>query len=223
MMIEHSGREAAPQRVAPDHYLGREGRVHARESNGERISVVCADGSVIARRALSCLVEPEPGDRVLVAAAAGGEQHFVLAVLERDSTRPVELTVEQALVLRSKSSSVELNAPRICLTSAETELASAKLSITAAKAEVVTHALHWLAARAELDVGRGRLVAQVAESVVDRLSQTFGRVYRKIEEFEHVRAKRIDQEAELMNLRGKNALVTAEQLVKLDGEQVHLG
>jgi hypothetical protein len=39
-----------------------------------------------------------------------------------------------------------------------------------------------------------------------------------------VRARQIDYVAEKnVSVRGHNTLLTAEQLVKLDGEQVHLG
>ncbi|MCA9644502.1 MAG: DUF3540 domain-containing protein [Polyangiaceae bacterium] len=206
--------------------LGWEGRVIAREASSTdvgqaRISVAGPDGKVIALRALSCLVEPQPGDDVLVAASPG--RHYVLAVLERGSTQPVELVVDQDLVITSKGGGVELRGRNVALEAGETELRTGRFRLTTASAEVFTHALSWLGGLAELDVKKVRTVAEVAESVVDRVSQTFGRVYRKVEDFEHVRAKRIDQRAELMNLRGKNAMLTAEQLVKLDADQVHLG
>lgn len=206
--------------------LGWEGHVVAREASGAdvsqaRISVASSDGTVIARRALSCLVEPQPGDAVLVATSGG--RSYVLAVLERSTTQPVELAVENDLVLSSTRGEVSLSGRRVSVEAGEAELKSARFKLTTASAEVFTQALSWLGDLAELDVRKVRTVAQVAESVVDRVSQSFGRVYRKVEDFEHVRAKRIDQQAELMNLRGKNAMLTAEQLVKLDADQVHLG
>ncbi|MEZ4374684.1 MAG: DUF3540 domain-containing protein [Polyangiaceae bacterium] len=207
-------------------YLGWEGRVLAREASGAeighaRISVSGPDGNVIARRALSCLVEPQPGDSVLVATQQG--RTYVLAVLERSTTQPVELSVENDLVLRSSCGAVEVSGRRFAVEAGETELRSARFRLITATADVFTQSLSWLGQVAELDVKKLRTVAEVAESVVDRVSQTFGRVYRRIEDFEHVRAKRIDQRAELLNLRGKNAMLTAEQLVKLDADQVHLG
>lgn len=215
-----------PAHEGPHDYLGWEGRVVAREATSAdvghaRISVVGPEGKRIARRALSCLVEPQPGDSVLV--AAKGSHHYVIAVLERYSTQAVEVVVDQDLVLRSKDGEVELRGKRVAIDAAEAELKSAHFKLSAASAEVFTQALSWFGGLAEFNARKVRTVAEVAESVVDRVSQTFGRVYRRVEELEHVRAKHIDQRAELMNLRGKNAMVTAEQLVKLDADQVHLG
>ncbi|MCA9630103.1 MAG: DUF3540 domain-containing protein [Myxococcales bacterium] len=208
-------------------YLGWSGRVIARETAATadvgqaRISVAGPEGKVIARRALSCLVEPRAGDQVLV--ASQGLQHYVLAVLERASTQPVELAVEQDLVVTSRAGALELRARRVDVEAGETEVRTARFSLTAARAEAFTQALSWFGGLAELNARKLRTIAEVAESVVDRVSQSFGRVYRKVEDFEQVQAGRIDQRAELMNLRGKNAMLTAEQLVKLDADQVHLG
>ncbi len=50
------------------------------------------------------------------------------------------------------------------------------------------------------------------------------RAYRFVEEMEHVRAGSIDYAArENVRFHGRNALVTAQQLVKMDGEQIHMG
>jgi hypothetical protein len=50
------------------------------------------------------------------------------------------------------------------------------------------------------------------------------RSYRFVEEADQVKAQRIDYAAEKsVCLRGENALVVAEELVKVDGGQIHLG
>ena len=57
-----------------------------------------------------------------------------------------------------------------------------------------------------------------------RIERLTARYARRIEESEHVRASRLDYVAKKnMSLRGENTLVTAEELVKLDGAQNHLG
>jgi len=62
------------------------------------------------------------------------------------------------------------------------------------------------------------------DSVVERLSQRVRRSYRKVEELEQVHAQQLDYVAtKNVSVRGHNTLLTAEELVKLDGEQVHLG
>ena len=83
-------------------------------------------------------------------------------------------------------------------------------------------------ARRRLPAGRGLgkviLFASSMSSEVERVVQRMKRSLRVVEEGEHVRAGTIDYRAEdMVNVRGKTTLVTAETLVKLDGEQVHLG
>ena len=48
------------------------------------------------------------------------------------------------------------------------------------------------------------------------------RSYRAVEETDQLRAGQIDYVAkETLSLHGENALLTAEELVKVDGEQIH--
>jgi len=78
------------------------------------------------------------------------------------------------------------------------------------------------AVRAEL--GRAIVSAETLDQRIGRLSQRLKRAYRFIEEGEHVRAESLDYAAEKsVNLRGENTIVTARELVKVDGGQIHLG
>ena len=62
------------------------------------------------------------------------------------------------------------------------------------------------------------------DSVLGRLSQTTKRVYRRVEDLEHVRAGQIDCASEgNLRLHGENTLLTAKELVKADGKQIHIG
>ena len=60
--------------------------------------------------------------------------------------------------------------------------------------------------------------------MVERISVDAKRSYRTVSEIDQVKAEQIDYAAEtIMNLHGKNTLVTAEELVKLDAAQIHVG
>ncbi len=51
-----------------------------------------------------------------------------------------------------------------------------------------------------------------------------GRAYRTVEETDHLRAESIDHRAEkTLKMHAENSLLTSEQLVKVDGSQVHIG
>jgi hypothetical protein len=50
------------------------------------------------------------------------------------------------------------------------------------------------------------------------------RSYRVVEEIEQMSGRQLDYKvSENFCVRGKNNLITAEELVKLDGKQLHLG
>jgi len=57
-----------------------------------------------------------------------------------------------------------------------------------------------------------------------RFSQRVKNAYRRVEGMDQLRAQHIDHAADkTMSLRGENTLMTAKQLVKVDGEQIHMG
>ena len=62
------------------------------------------------------------------------------------------------------------------------------------------------------------------DSVTERWTQKTKRSYRFVEEMDITRAQEIDTRASgTLSMRGKNAITTAEELVKMDGRQIHLG
>ena len=81
----------------PEHPMrlgfGEVAEVVSRE--GEAMLVQAGARRLAARRAASCLLEPEPGDTVLI----GGDlaRCYVLAVLERVADGPARLSIEREL------------------------------------------------------------------------------------------------------------------------------
>ena len=77
----------------------------------------------------------------------------------------------------------------------------------------------------QLSVRADSLVEHCLELLfAERISQRVKRLYRHVEDFEQLRADKVDYVAnKTMSLRGQNTLMTAEELVKVDGEQIHLG
>ena len=74
--------------------------------------------------------------------------------------------------------------------------------------------------------GQRRFLDLAIERLLELHGSTIdvGRVRRTVEELDHVRAEQIDYAAKkTMSLHGDNAIVTANELVKVDGEQIHVG
>jgi hypothetical protein len=182
-----------------------------RAVNSDTLNVRTAEGTFRARRAVSCLVSPEEGDVVLLAGPRPASL-YVLAVLERPGRRDARISAEGDLTL-------ELRSGRFTVAATE--------GIDLVSKSAVSVAADRLEARARegnLLLGTVRLIAGAVDSILERLSQRVKRVYRRVEELEHVRAGQIDCAAEgNLRLHGENTLVTARQLVKADGKQIHIG
>ena len=183
-----------------------------------------ADGVYRARRAVGCLVAPEVGDRVL--AAVGEHDAWVLTVLDRDGAAPVRLTAEgdMEVSLPAGKLSVTTDAGVDVASGAPVSIVTGALRVTAGEGELSVKTAALFAGAVDLGAETVKLAAGSLDQTLDRLTQRVKRAYRFVEEFEQVRAGRLDYVAQrLLELRGATATVTAEKLVRVDAEQVHIG
>jgi len=192
---------------------------------GDVFLVRTDDGDVRARRAKGCLLAPEVGDTVLLA-IVGAQSAYVLSVLEREEGAASKIVLEGDVELRAPSGRIGLAAQEgIGLVSGkEVSVVSGSVEVRAVSGNVVLERLSMLGTLVSAELGKVKLVAGIFDSALERLSQKVKRSYRTIEEVDQVRAERIDYAAKKnLSLRGDNALINAEELVKVDGEQIHLG
>jgi hypothetical protein len=183
------------------------------------------DGDCEVRRAHSCLAEPEPGDLVLLAMLPNGSG-YVLAVLEREAGARTRLSVEGDLAIQVGAGRLSIAAAEgVAVTSPkDVSVASGEAHVRAVDGSVALERASFFSSLVQAEMGRAKVLAGTLDSFVDRVSQKVKRSYRFIEDFEQLRAGRLDYVAEkLLNLRGENAIVSAEELCKLDGEQIHVG
>jgi hypothetical protein len=74
------------------------------------------------------------------------------------------------------------------------------------------------------DVHELRAKVAALDTVAGRISQRAQRVYRTVEDLEHLRVGQLDISAKKnLRMHAENALLTALSLVKVDGEQIHMG
>ncbi|MRG90395.1 DUF3540 domain-containing protein [Polyangium spumosum] len=190
------------------------------------VFVVRTDGgNYRARRAKSCLLAPEVDDTVLLVVIEG-QAAYVLAVLEREDGATSRIVLDGDVELKAPSGRIGMAAQEgIGLVSGkEVSVVSGSVEIRSVSGNVVLERLSLLGTLVSAELGKVKLFAGVVDSALERLSQKVKRSYRTVEEVDQVRAERIDYAAQKnMSLRGDNTLITAEQLVKVDGEQIHLG
>ncbi|NUP10341.1 MAG: DUF3540 domain-containing protein [Polyangiaceae bacterium] len=190
-----------------------------------RITISLDGGSVEARRATSCLLDPIAGDRVLVALLGDGST-FVLAVLEREGDAPGSMSLDRDLKLElpegrlsiltkdgvsmASAGGVSVVAPSVDVKAVDGRLGIERLALAGK---------HLLAEFVAV-----KAAASAVDTTLDRLSQRVKRAYRFVTELDQLKAKRVDWAAEKsMRLHGENTVMTADELVKVDGEHIHMG
>ncbi len=181
-------------------------------------------GDLRARRAASCLVDPMPKDRVLV--ALSGDEVFILAVLVRAGEAPVRLSSDESVEIVSRKGTVSILAQEgVTVASAKAvEISGAELGVHAERARVALAELGFVGKLVDVSATALRVAAERVERTAGRLVERLGRSYRFVEETEQLRAKEIDLRAEgNLAMRADHTVVLARKIVKFDGSQVHIG
>lgn len=191
---------------------------------GDELAIQTRGGRYDARRAVSCLVAPAVDDTVLVAIAPTGRA-WVLAVLDREQGAPTEIAAEGDLHVKLSDGRFRVSAEGVDIISQQdTRMASRRLDIHSHEAATMFDKLTYLGKRVHLDVDQVKSFVTLFDTVAERISQRVKRSYRFVTESDITRAKQIDMRAEdNVHVRGRNTMVAAEILVKVDGEQIHLG
>jgi len=211
-------------RKLDQHDIIREVGTITRSDEGGFI-VATGSGELSAKRSASCLVKPQPGDYVLLSTLPTG-QSYVTAVLERDDAGSTSIAVEGDLRIRLPNGRLSLAAQEgLNLVSAkDVSFVAGGFNVNAVDANVILQRLTYLGTYVRSEVEKIKTFAGTFDSVLERFSQRVSRSYRTVEELDQVRAARIDYVAKkTLSLHGDSTLMTAKQLVKVDGEQIHLG
>ena len=191
---------------------------------GPELTVRTGRGSYRAEPALSCLVEPVEGDRVLVASSARGEA-FVLAVLQRSADVAPRLRVEGDLSISSSGRIAFVAAEGVDIgTEGDVNVMGARLNVNTREGHFIVDSLAYIGKLARIDTGKIKSAVGLLDQVVGRFSLKAKRSYRFVDEVDVTRADQVDIRAHgTVNVRGKNATMNAEELVKIDAKQIHLG
>lgn len=183
-------------------------------------------GEFTARRALSCLVRPEIGDSVLVAEGAS-EQTYVISVLARISDAPLHLALPGRTRITTEQGaglSIDIDGELGLSSRTRIETDAPEMSLRATTATLVCRRFSAVIRDALASLRHARLVANLIETTAERLNLSADHSQRTIKGLDQVRATNLDIRAEqMLNLQAENVVAGARKLVKLDGEQIHLG
>jgi hypothetical protein len=194
-------------------------------TDGTPIEVDTDSGRYQARRAASCLLECAAGDEVLICVTAENEA-FVLAVLERRESGAATISMPGDLNICLPNGKMRLNASSgVALASPhEVSLTSPRFAVSALHGEVTVNDLSFFGARLAARLDTFTLAARMISSTLGAVYEKIGRVFRKVEEIEQIQAGQLDLQArDSLSLHGRHTMMSADQLVKVDGAQIHLG
>ncbi len=198
---------------------------HIIDAERERYRVESDSGTVEAIRASSCLIQPRPGDKVLICSQLEGPS-YVLAVLERRAEGPLDMLVDTDIIIGSKRGSVTLQSNKnLELDSGQSiELKSPRLSAKFEFAQLVFTSLSYMGQVLDATLGKLKTTSHVIETIAERVQQTFKNSYKTVEESEFMKAGSIHHLAsKLLNIRGRYSVITAKKDVKINGRHIHMG
>lgn len=189
-----------------------------------RIVVETPLGRFEARRAVSCLVAPAAGDRVLIS-QNGADETFVLAILERTRDVGMDLEMDGPVNVRVRGD-LALSASReLTLAGGEELVCTAPtLRVAAEQSYAVLGSLKLLCRRLKSEIKRATAVFQTIELTARRATQRLGNSHRFVEEHDETQAgtSRLLVE-DLHTTHSKNSLLVSEEHVTINARQIHLG
>lgn len=194
------------------------------QAAGAALSVRAGASVLRARRAASCLLAPLVGDKVLL--VTDQDEAYVLAVLERAQPNQATLELPGDTEIRTAGGRLRLSArDGIGMeTASDVSLLATRLNVSAVQGEVLVNSLSFTGDLLRGCIDRIKLVGRSFDSVLDRYCQRVGRSYRHVDEIDQVKASQMYYEAKnTFSLHSKNTVMTADELVKVDAEQIHMG
>lgn len=177
--------------------------------------------------AVSCLVQPEKGDCVLLSVNTEN-QTYILSILERPDQlhQETNLRFEGQVNLNVKNGGLQLTAAKEMSFAAQENmtLASPLFNIAARKGNIKIEKVSFFGKFLSSRIEKIRIIADTVDAVLRRSVQRLTSSYRYIEEHEEVQSASTRMLVEgTLTMQTKNTMHTAEGHIKIDAEQIHLG
>ena len=188
-------------------------------------SVETESGLYRVRRAVSCVVQPEVNDLVLVALSSLGGG-YILAVLEREQGAKATLSFDADVDIKTDKGSLSIASKQgIDLASPEEiNLVSSSLGISSSMGEINIGRLSFLGSFFEGSLETVKLLAKAFDSITDRFFRRTRRSYRFVEDTDQVKTGSLNYVADKsLMLRGTFSQMTAKEDVHIDGERINIG
>lgn len=201
----------------------RSGVVLRKES--DFFAVWFQDEELLVPRAAGCLLDPQPGDRVLLVCPSG-EVPLILSVLSRASGEKAQLSFPSGLDLSVAGKPLTFRASEGI--GIETEkffrVVCGECEVEAGRVSLTALTMSWAAESCSLVARTFRIAAQLFETLSGHIETKAGSAHRRIDTVDHVQSGQTTLETEsLFSLTAGSALIEARDLARIDSGQVHLG
>ena len=181
-------------------------------------------GTYKARKAFSCLVAPEIGDKVLsVSLPSGGSS--ILAILERKQSQTTRLKFDGDVDISSPRSIRMFATKSLDAFSGETmHFDSKEISLRSKIASMLFDRLSATGSEAVHNISNIRVLSKTIETVSETSRQVANHSFRLVSGLESVRAGEILQRIKKrFTVQSRQVNMLAEDDAKLNAKRVHLG
>jgi hypothetical protein len=185
-------------------------------------------GAISCKTAASCLVQPEAEDLVLVSLPEqDGDAAYILAVLERSEKKSVmRLHLGSGACITAENGPVEIAAGTDLRLSAgnHMEASAPDMSFVSSSVRWLTQVFSLAGKTVEAVCPVWRESCKERETTAETWVQHLGDCHRHVQDLDETQAGTTRTLArEIALLHGRVTYVQAEEFVKVDGQEVHLG
>jgi len=183
--------------------------------------------SLLCRRAASCLLDPEAGDIILAVVSAENEPSFILSILERmDADTATTLTLAPDAVIRAEGGRLSVRSRTAidinCI--GGVSLSAERFDISASEGNWLIRSLSIMGNNLDSVWKDIRNTASSIRTVCTTSLQYLGDSFRHVKNLDESSAENIRLMAsDTLQHNAKFINTTAVEVVKIDGQEVHLG
>jgi hypothetical protein len=195
------------------------------DKSGILYEVETGSGIFQVNRAVSCLVEPQPNDTVLIVRREF-EPGYILAVLERQNQDKTILQFSGDVEIKTENGRIEVLAKDgLDLSSSkEINVTSHEFNLAAAKGAVTINNLTFWGCFFETHVDKIKTITENIELFVKHFFQKSEQSRKIVDQLDYIKSNQISYEAEsTLQLRGTFSQMTAKEDIHIDGERINIG
>ena len=178
-----------------------------------------------AKKAFSCTLQPVVGDKVICMQDEAGEP-YILAILHRANSEKARHDFGENTHLKINDLHFDVDAQGRNLISSEEEilLQLGGFKLSSLKGQAFIGEMTLSGAKFTAHFKRAERISGVLEEVADTVNSRFKNSFKWVEGVDQTVAKSvIGHVKELMSWRSKQALITSEKDMRIDGERIHMG